>query len=264
MPTLNREIRLLHKPVYPDWPLILGYHSVSQHRQDALAVSVADFEYQMAWLYQHEYRAITLAQFMSQPFTKKERIVILTFDDGYADNYTLAFPILKKYGFVGTVFLVSDYVNTDHIFYWDRRKITAQSDPAWYQILTWAQVEEMADYGMEFGSHTCTHPELATISPEVCMEEVARSRVDLEAKLGREIVSFCYPRGNLNSDVIQMVEKAGYQCAVVTPPRYGIPLNQFTLRRIGVNYANKAWLFRLKTWGFVRVNYERIKRFQTS
>jgi peptidoglycan/xylan/chitin deacetylase (PgdA/CDA1 family) len=248
--------------VWYDWPLILGYHSVSQNRQDALAVHVADFEYQMAWLYDRGYRAVTLAQFMSQGFTKKDRIVILTFDDGYADNYTLAFPILKKYGFTGTIFLVSDYVSTDHVFYWDAPKIKAQSNQAWYQLLTWEQVEEMSAYGIEFGSHTCTHPELTKVAAESCREELTRSRANLQARTGHEVVSFCYPRGDLNTEVIRMVEKAGYTCAVVTPPRYGIPLSQYTLRRIGINYANTSLVFRLKTLAFVRRNHERIKRFQ--
>lgn len=250
--------------VWYDWPLILGYHSVSKYRKDALAVRVDDFKNQMAWLHSHGYRSMTLAQFITQPITKKERIVIITFDDGYADNYTLAFPILKQYGFVATIFLVSDYVNTEHLFYWDVPKIADQSNQTWYKLLTWEQVEEMSAYGIEFGSHTCTHPELTNISPELCMEELVRSRADLKARLGREIVSFCYPRGDLNTEVIQMVEKVGYSCAVVTPPRYGIPLSHYTLRRIGINYANTSLIFRLKTLAFVRRNYERIKRFQSN
>lgn len=247
-----------------DWPLILGYHSTSKDRQDALAVRVADFEYQVAWLKRHGYHAVTLAQFAAQDFTKKDPIVIITFDDGYADNYDFAFPILKKYGFVATVFLVSDYVNTDHVFYWDVPKINAGSNKAGYRLLTWDQVEEMSAYGIEFGSHTCTHPELTKVPADLCKAEVTRSRQDLQARLGREIVSFCYPRGDLNTEVIQMVEEAGYGCAVVTPPRYGIPLSRFTLRRIGVNYANTSTVFRFKTLAFVRRNYERIKRFQRS
>jgi peptidoglycan/xylan/chitin deacetylase (PgdA/CDA1 family) len=250
--------------VWHAWPLILGYHSVSKYRQDALAVRVDDFENQMAWLHSHGYRSMTLAQFITQTITKKERIVIITFDDGYADNYTLAFPILKKYGFVATIFLVSDYVNTDHVFYWDVPKITAQSNQAWYKLLTWEQVEEMSTYGIEFGSHTCTHPELTNVSTKLCMEELARSRANLQARLGHEIVSFCYPRGDLNTEVIQMVEKVGYSCAVVTPPRYGIPLSHYTLRRVGIHYANTSLIFRLKTIPFVRHNYERLKRFRSN
>jgi len=123
-----------------DWPLILAYHSVSEHREDALAVRLADFEYQMAWLHRHGYRSITLSQFMSQSIKKGERILIITFDDGYADNYTKAYPVLKRYGFVATIFLVSDYVNSDHVFSWDVPKITNQADRVFYQLLTWEQI----------------------------------------------------------------------------------------------------------------------------
>lgn len=253
---------MLNRDLCYQWPLILGYHSVSAGRTDALAVRVSDFEEQLAWLKRQGYRAVTLAQLMTEPLVKGERVVCLTFDDGYADNYTLAFPLLKKYGFVATMFLVSDYVSTDHIFYWDVPKLTAQADPAWYRLLTWEQVAEMVDYGIEMGSHTCTHPELTKVTAEQCLTEMTRSRQDLGARLGREIVSFCYPRGDLNRSVIQMAEKAGYSGAVVTPTCAGIPLGPYTLRRIGINYANSAWLFRFKTLTLVRRNYERLKRVQ--
>jgi peptidoglycan/xylan/chitin deacetylase (PgdA/CDA1 family) len=246
--------------VWHDWPLILAYHSVSERRQDGLTVQVTDFENQMAWLYGHGYRSLTLAEFMSQTIKKGERILIITFDDGYADNYTLAFPILKQYGFVATIFLVSDYVNTDHVFSWDASKITTQPDHTLYRLLTWEQIHEMAAYGFEFGSHTCTHLKLADLPTEQCWEEIIRSRKDLQVKLGHEVVSFCYPAGNLNAEVIRMVEQAGYGCAVVTPPPAGIPLCRYTLRRIAVYYHNTPLLFRLKITPFVRRNRERLRR----
>jgi peptidoglycan/xylan/chitin deacetylase (PgdA/CDA1 family) len=248
--------------VWHDWPLILAYHSVSERRRDGLAVRISDFKYQMAWLYHHGYRSLTLAEFMSRTITKGERIVIITFDDGYADNYALAFPVLKRYGFVATIFLVSDYVNTDRMFWWDVPKLTTPVNRTLYQSLTWDQVHEMAAYGIEFGSHTCTHPkQLTNLSTKQCWDEIARSREDLSAKLNRKIVSFCYPRGDLNAEVVRTVEKAGYGCAVVTPTRAGIPLSRFTLRRISVYYHNTPLLFRLKIAPFVRRNYVRLKWF---
>lgn len=247
------------KGIWYDWPLILAYHSVSQHRKDSLATRVADFENHMAWLHRHGYRSLTLAEFMTQTVKKGERIVIITFDDGYADNYNLAFPVLKRYGYVATIFLVSDYINTDHVFYWDVPKITPQSDHSPYQLLTWDQVQEMAAYGIEFGSHTCSHPELTSIPTEQCREEITRSRIDLQVRLGRDVVSFSYPRGDLNTEVIQIVEEAGFGCAVVTPPRWGIPLNRYTLRRVGIYHENSPLVFRLKTIPFVRRNFERLK-----
>ena len=244
--------------VWYDWPLILGYHSVSERRKDALAVRVADFEYQMAWLHRHGYRSITLAEFMSQNIERGERTLIITFDDGYADNCYSAFPILKRYGFVATIFLASDYVSTEHVFSWDVPKITAQADHALYRLMTWEQVHEMAADGIEFGSHTCTHPkQLTNLTREQCWQEIARSRADLGAKLGHEVVSFCYPRGDLNEEVVQMVKDAGYDCAVVTPPRSGIPLGRYTLRRTGIYHHNTPLHFRLKIMPLVRRYRER-------
>jgi peptidoglycan/xylan/chitin deacetylase (PgdA/CDA1 family) len=244
-----------------NWPLILAYHSVSERREDSLAVRLADFEYQMAWLHRHGYRSMTLAGFTSQAVAKRERIVIITFDDGYADSYTLAFPVLKHYRFVATIFLVSDYVNTDHVFPWDVPKITGDAGPALYRLLAWEQVHEMAAYGIEFGSHTCTHPrQLTDLSAEQCWDEIARSRTDLGAKLGRQVVSFCYPRGDLDAKVVQMVEQAGYDCAVVTPSRPAIPLCRYTLRRTGIYHHHTPLLFRLRITPLVRSNIERLGR----
>ncbi len=243
-----------------DWPLILAYHSISAHRRDNLAVRVADFEHQLAWLHRQGYRSITLAEYMNQAIERGERVVIITFDDGYADNYTLAFPILKRYGFVATIFLVSDFVDTDHVFSWDAPKITSQRDAHFYRLLTWEQVQEMAAYGIEFGSHTCTHPELTKVSAKECSEEIVRSRADLQARLGGDVVSFCYPRGDLDTDVIQTVEQAGYRCAVVTPKRVDIPLGRYTLRRVGIYYNITPLRFQVKITPLLRRNYERFKR----
>jgi len=247
--------------VWYDWPLILAYHSVSERREDALAVGVADFEYQMDWLHRQGYRSLTLTEYMSQTIGRGECIIIITFDDGYADNYTTAFPVLKRYGFVATIFLVSDYINTDHVFSWDIPKIINPSDRALYRLLTWEQVREMAAYGIELGSHTCTHPrQLTTLSEEQCWEEIARSREDIESKVGCKIVSFCYPRGDLNADVIRLVEKAGYHLAVISPPRSGIPLCRYTLRKTSIYHDNTPFLFRLKIMPMMRRYREQLER----
>ena len=245
------------------WPLILAYHSISLHRKDSLAVKTVDFERQIAWLHKNKFKSITLADFASKNYKKGDRIVIVTFDDGYEDNFTQAFPILKKYGFVATVFLVSDYVNTDHIFYWDIPRISDERARPFFKIMNWEQVNEMADYGIEFGSHTCTHPELTKIASDKCWMEINQSRIDLKNKLGRDIISFCYPRGNLNNNIIGMVDRAGYSCAVVSPPRWGIPLNQHTLRRIGLYYQNSFNTFRLKIHPLIKRNHERLMWFHS-
>jgi peptidoglycan/xylan/chitin deacetylase (PgdA/CDA1 family) len=239
-----------------DWPLILGYHSISDRRHDALAVSVNDFDYQLRWLAGCGYRSLTLAEFMAGTEDLDGRVVIITFDDGYADNYRLAFPILQRYGFLATVFLVSEYVNTGRVFPWDKSKITGAGERSLYEVLSWDQVEEMGAYGIEFGSHTCSHRELPRLSEAECWDEISRSRKELGVRLGHEVVSFSYPRGCLSPEVISQVTKAGYRGAVVTPTRAGIPRSEYTLRRMGVYHPNGHLAFRLKTARLVRRTYE--------
>jgi peptidoglycan/xylan/chitin deacetylase (PgdA/CDA1 family) len=247
------------RPLRHDWPLILAYHSVSESRRDALAVRLEDFEAQIAWLRRRGYRSTTLADFVAGSAREPERLVIVTFDDGYADNQRLAAPVLQRHGFSGTFFVVSDYVGSDRFFPWDLRKLETAPDREAYRVLDWDQVRALADAGFEIGSHSCTHPRaLSAIPAEECWDELARSRRDLEQRLARPVVSFCYPRGDLDADVMQQVEKAGYHCAVVTPTRWGLPLSPFTLRRIGVYQENPLWLFRLKTTRLLRRNYERL------
>jgi peptidoglycan/xylan/chitin deacetylase (PgdA/CDA1 family) len=240
-------------------PLILAYHSISQCRRDSLAVTPADFEAHLGWLKAHHFRSLTLAQFVSGAPDNIRKTVLITFDDGYADNHALAFPLLKRYGFVATVFLVTDYVDTDRIYSWDAPKSNGQQGAGPYQVLTWKQVHEMAKYGIEFGSHTCTHPELTTLSPDAAGEEIGRSRQDLQRQLGQKVVSFCYPRGALNSNVIKWVQNAGYGCAVVTPNRPNIPAGPYTLRRVGIYHHINPWLFRLKVNPMTRRLYERVR-----
>jgi len=250
-------------PVRRDWPLILAYHSVSDRRRDSLAVSPAAFERQIAWLARRGYRSTTLAALCAGAASPAERLAIVTFDDGYEDNYRLAVPILERHSFRATFFVVSDYVGSDRLLPADRRRVADGADPSPYGLLDWEQLRKMAASGFEIGSHSCTHPPaLRALPRERCWEEVARSRADLERQLGRPVLSFCYPRGDLDEAVARLVEEAGYACAVVTPPRWGIPLGRFALRRMGVYRSNSQLAFRLKTTALVRRHFESLQRLR--
>lgn len=241
----------VERKFYYYWPLILAYHSVSDHYNGNLAVSSAVFERQMALLSRRGYRSITLAEFVQRPPARREKTVILTFDDGYADNHTVAFPILKKYGFTGTIFVTADYVNTDHIYWWDKDRIKFKGEEAAYRLLTLDQIFEMMEYGIEFGSHTSTHPILPSLTEEQCWREIHGSRTSLSRMLKQPVVSFCYPEGKFNGRIVQRVQEAGYSCAVVTPPRAGLPLSRYALRRAGVYRSTNPLGFRLKMLPFV-------------
>lgn len=255
-------MRFLARLLQSGEPLILAYHSVSDFRRDALAVGSTGFDEQMSWLHRRGYRAITLADYAARGFQHASKTAIITFDDGYADNFTVALPILRHYGFVATVFLVSDYVGTDRIFPWDVSRMKDHSDRSHYRVLSWDEVGEMVASGFEVGSHTCTHRELVPLSAEDRWDEIRRSRQILEEKMGQEVVTFSYPRGDINTQVIRMVAQAGYQCGVITPPHAGIPFSPYTLRRIGVYYPNSQLAFRIKAIPLVRRNYERLHYFR--
>lgn len=220
--------------------MILAYHSISPSRTDNLAVSVANFRRQIEWLARRNYHGVSLRDYMSGRNLPK-RPIVLTFDDGYADNYTHAWPILQAYGFRATIFLVADYVNTDNIYPWD-----ADHDPRACRVLNREEVMRLQDAGIEFGSHTCTHPRLANIDRDRAWYEIQHSKQKLSDFLGRSVDTFCYPHGSLTDETIALVKEAGYQAAVVTPPRAGIPRTAYTLRRMGVYYGNTMRNFHLK------------------
>ena len=236
-----------------EWPLILAYHSISDWRADPVAVPVDSFESQMRWLQRHAYRSITLKQFLNESIRPGERIVILTFDDGFADNYTQTFPILKRLGMTATIFLISNYFNPGYS--------VSEDDPP---RLSRSQILEMQAYGIEFGSHTCSHRALTRISEEERWDEISRSRQDIEAQIGTAVATFSYPKGQLDDQTIQMVERAGYQGAVVTPTRSGIPLSRYTLRRVGIyQHNNKPLAFQLKIHPLAR-RFQRLMRDRRS
>jgi peptidoglycan/xylan/chitin deacetylase (PgdA/CDA1 family) len=133
------------------------------------------------------------------------RPIILTFDDGYEDNYTIAFPMLKKYGFRAVLFVVTSEKERTNC--WDPGQPRAQ-------LLSGTQMREMARSGIEFGSHTVSHSDLTAAPVDKVEEELAASKVSLEQTLSAEVSAFAYPYGRLNDRVKQAVNSANYKFAV--------------------------------------------------
>jgi len=227
--------------------LILAYHRVNSSGKDPMAISVKDFEDHMNYFYERGYLSLTLQEYsrmVIQGNTSKKNLVI-TFDDGYRDNYLFAFPILRLYGFRGTVFLTADYIGKNDIFPVDKEKnwnnITDEDLP-----LTWEQVFEMKEYGMEFGSHTCSHRHLDELPKKEIIKETSESKHYLEQKLGSKVTSFCYPSGRFNQQVKEIVLQAGYLSAVVTPRQGQSNEDMFSLKRIGFYSNDKGLRFKFK------------------
>jgi len=185
---------------------ILTYHYIRVNRDPrdrlgfALSVTPTDFATQMDWLARNGFHAITtddLHAYLSGTGGLPGKPVILTFDDGYADFYTAALPILRSHDFEADLYVVSGFVGR----------------PGY---VTAAQVREADRSGIEIGSHTVTHADLVRTSAGGVHAEVFDSKRYLETLLGHPIYSFCYPSGKFNGAVAYQVAAAGYHDATTT------------------------------------------------
>jgi len=205
-----------------------------------------EFERQMRYLYFKEYRVLSLDAFVKKVENKgrlHHRTVIITIDDGFKSAYTYAFPILKRYNFKATVFLIADLINKTNE--WLQKK----GEPT-CEMLSEDQIKEMAEYGIDFGAHTCTHPDLTRIPPEVAKREIFESKRKIENLLETSIISFCYPYGNFNDTIKQMVIEAGFKCACAAHGHTKADgYDLFSLERI-VMLPGDSIEFRLKISGY--------------
>jgi peptidoglycan/xylan/chitin deacetylase (PgdA/CDA1 family) len=168
----------------------------------------------MGYLSAHAYRVIALDKLYHSLVSGEAlpaRSVVLTFDDGFADNYTQAYPILQKFGFPATIFLTVGFIGTAEL-------PVLSGVHRSMRPLTWQQVCDMGQHGISFGSHTLTHASLPQLGERELRHEVYGSRRLLEEKLGHGVQFFCYPRGELTASVKVVVQGAGYEGACSTYP----------------------------------------------
>jgi peptidoglycan/xylan/chitin deacetylase (PgdA/CDA1 family) len=234
---------------------ILAYHNVehapSNVRLQRLYVTPQQFEWQLRTLRRLGFRGVSISEVLAALSVRTEsRVVGVTFDDGYLDNLTVAMPILQKYGFTATCYVVSNCIGTYN--QWDAERLGVRKP-----LMSGAQLKQWADAGMEVGSHTGTHPRLDGLDPESVHEEVAGSRTALGRLLGREVKHFCYPFGRFVPAVADYVRMAGYQSAVST--QRGIACasdDRYSLPRVSVHGDSSFIKFLLK----VATRYEDLKR----
>ena len=216
---------------------ILMYHSVAETPAYLHSVSPAAFEAQMRFL-AARYHVISLEQ-MVAAFTGvgglPERSVVITFDDGWRDTYTTAYPIMRAYNLPATLFLVPDWIEG------------RGNPPPGREYVTWEQVREMSRNGISIGAHTLSHRSLKRLPLEEARREVAASKARLEEELGRAVTSFAYPYGafrDFDAGIARLVAESGYACAVTTLSGSNRPgQNLYTLRRTEVESIDGMWTF---------------------
>lgn len=207
---------MTHVPAEKQHVPILMYHSISnraQPRFKKFTVSVEHFSEQMSYLRQHNYNTITVTQFVRAIARRgqgiPDRPVILTFDDGFADFYTRALPILKRYNFTATLYIATAFVGATSL--WLEREGEATRP-----MLTWAQLVNICANGIECGAHSHSHPHLDTLPLSVAYDEIARCKDILERRLALEVTTFAYPFGHYDATIQRIVQEIGYSsaCAV--------------------------------------------------
>ncbi len=236
---------------------VLFYHRVNPYPFEQLGpvsreitVTPAAFEAQLAWLRQQNYRSASpqeLEDVLAGHLAADPKALVITFDDGFEDNFLWAHPLLLKYGFQGVFFITTQYVGSETGPDW-----TIGDMPGCGRFLTWEQLRQMHREGAVIVSHTCSHRLLTTLDAHDLLHELEASRTVLEAHLGEEVRWIAYPAGDENPQVRAAVAAAGYHLAFTTVPgafRKGVAA--LAIPRIEISASDSLLTFRMKLVGLL-------------
>jgi len=218
---------------------ILTYHSIDDSGS-VVSTSRKTFQKQMRSLSESSCNVISLNAIMDCLHENRplpSRALAITFDDGYRNVYTEAFPILEKYGFGATVFLISDYCGKDND--WPGNSPAFERRP----LLSWSEIEEMRRHGFEFGAHTATHPDLTRVSIQQAEREITGSKAEIEDRLGVEARCFAYPYGKYNSEVQEIVRTQFPGACSTKLGKVRSDCDPHALRRIDMYYLSHPALY---------------------
>jgi len=218
---------------------ILMYHSVDSGSGNTLKVTPKNFEKQIAFLSKQKYDVISLNDLVdgikqNRKFSSKT--VVITFDDGFKDNYINAFPVLARHKMPAAIFLITSYIGNNKDY------------------LTWDQVRLMMDNGIDFGGHTKNDIYLPGAHSEaVIVDEITGSKRDIEQNTNKEVNFFCYPIGGFNDKIKDIVKVSGYKAACTTNrgrDRYNRDVYELNRVKITNSDMTKPFHFRAKLSGY--------------
>lgn len=215
---------------------VLNYHSVTIDPGNVVVISPAKLQEQMAYLHNHGYTPVSLAAFISLMEGQSieaapEKPVLLTFDDGYIDNYEQAMPLLAKYSFPATLFISPGTSNQEG-------------------YLNWEQIKKMQEAGWDIQPHGMTHPHLPQFSADQQVYEILEARKQIEEKLGTKADVFCYPYGEYNKTTLKLLKDHEFRYAFTI--EQGFATNQqspYLLKRLFINGEEslKSFIRKLST-----------------
>lgn len=220
---------------------ILMYHQIAtppsyKTPYRSMTVHPKRFLGQMNWLKRMGYRGVSLCEAM--PYIRGEKfgkVAAITFDDSFQNVFDTALPILNSFGFTATNFVVSNEIGGHNR--WDQ-SIGVPPSPC----MDLEQLRKWINYGHEIGSHTADHIWLTKVSAQEALIQIKNSKEQLESLLNVSINGFCYPYGNVNADVTEMVALAGYSYATTTAKGKATSMDSvLLLPRVTVR-RNDTWM----------------------
>ncbi|MBF0278675.1 MAG: polysaccharide deacetylase family protein [SAR324 cluster bacterium] len=224
---------------------ILMYHHVAEPSRSAkvrgLYVTPRQLDWQIRCLKKKGYQfvnfkilSINKDPLKNSPSINTPRQIVLTFDDGYSDNFRNAFPVLKKHEITAVIFPVVGDIGKKQVIW------PENDDQLPVDLLTEKEIQEMYHAGIEFGSHLYDHTHLSAQNNKMILEQLSCSKIILEKILQDSVVSVAYPFGAYNDEVLKATAEAGYQYGLTTVS--GIndsDQSRLTLKRIAAK-GNKA------------------------
>jgi peptidoglycan/xylan/chitin deacetylase (PgdA/CDA1 family) len=212
--------------------------------QKRYAVSPAKFRRQMQCLKFLGYTPVSLddlySNYLNNDGELLDKPIVITFDDGYMDNYKNAFPVLTEYNFPAAIFMVSGFAETSNK--WDIPNGYPEEP-----LMGWRELQEIVKGGVTVGSHTVNHPRLTQLVSGEAKKEIEDSKKSLEDGLGMPINHFAYPYGDMSEPIVDMVKAAGYETACSVRAGFNMEnADPFILKRIGIFGEDSLWRFALK------------------
>lgn len=233
---------------------ILTYHKIGPKFDLGIThQSQTQFYTQLKYLKQEGFSAVSLEHACNSEKELPQKSFAVTFDDGYENIYTCAFPVLQELGFTAAVFVVTGFIGKYNS--WD-----FNFGRKGFKHLNWEQIKEMAKYGIGFGSHTVNHPDLTKLDGKYVEYELRNSKQTLEEKLGQEVNFLSYPFGKYNSSVLEEVRRIGYQNAFTLSPNGSAKdFDPFAIKRIGVYRFDTPLSLKIKLEGGFWCGLENLK-----
>ena len=217
---LSLKFSWWRKNISYSYPRVLMYHMISEHlpknqsKFNRLRVKPSDFEKQLIWLKKKNFKSFTLTE-LSELENIPAKSVVLTFDDGYEDNFTKAFPLLKKYEFKATIYIVLNRFNQNWAT--DKDLNQASNELNSEKMLSNEQIKEMLYSRLiEIGSHTLDHVNLPKLNKEEKKKQIIESKKQIENVFNIKCNSFAYPFGFFDEDSVKIVNEANYTNATTT------------------------------------------------